>query len=275
MINRLKEGIAKMVFCYGVTQNLSSFFALIWYTKLFRFRRNSPKYRTLYNRYFKISLSIFPDKKIYVRTYAGDIDIFYEIFFKKIYQLPEMEMDKPVIIDAGANVGFATLYFFHKMADATIYCIEPDADNFAFLKKNLQTEIEKGKAIPVLAALSDIDGPVSLKSSALKYNTKITEELVSDEIPVSAYHVGSFLKKYGIGKTDLFKMDMEGAEENIFKGDISWLHNTANVLIEFHSKEIQMMCLEKLESQRFTCLPHPNRESTEVFFFKKSVSAIF
>ena len=268
---RSKEVFNKWVFCYSITQNLSSFFALIWYTKLYRFRRNSPKYKTLYNKYFKISLSLFPDKKIFIRTYAGDIDIFYEIFFKKVYELPAMKMNNPLIIDAGANVGFAALYFLYKMPDATIYCIEPDGDNFAFLEKNLQSEIDKGQAMPVLAALTNKNGFVNLKSSILKYNIRISEEFVSKEKTVTAYSIESFLKKNFIRKTDIFKIDVEGSEENIFKDDISWLQNTANVIIEFHSERIRKMCQGKLESQMFTYVPHPNRKNTEVFLFTKNV----
>lgn len=271
IIERSKEVFNKLIFCYSITQNLSSFFVLAWYTKLYRFRRNSPKYKTLYNKYFKISLSLFPDKKIFIRTYAGDIDIFYEIFLKKVYELPAMKMNNPLIIDAGANVGFATLYFLYKMPDATIYCIEPDEDNFAFLKKNLQSEIEKGQTRPVLAALTNKDGFVNLKSSVLKYNTEISEEFVSKEKIVTAYSIESFLKKNFIRKTDVFKIDIEGSEENIFEDDISWLQNTANVIIEFHSERIRRMCQGKLESQMFTCVPHPNRKNTEVFLFTKSV----
>ncbi|HUZ61735.1 MAG TPA: FkbM family methyltransferase [Hanamia sp.] len=271
IIQRSKEAFNKLIFCYSITQNFSSFFALAWYTKLFRFRRNSPKYKTLYNKFFKISLSLFPGKKIFIRTYAGDIDIFYEIFFKKVYELPEIKMDNPLIIDAGANVGFAALYFLNKMPDATIYCIEPDGDNFAFLEKNLQSEIEKGQAMPVLAGLTGQDGYVNLKSSILKYNTGISKEFVSKEKRVIAYSVESFLKKYFIRKADLLKIDIEGSEENIFKDDISWLQNTANVLIEFHSERIKKICLEKFESQKFIYIPHQKRENTEVFFFTKSV----
>ncbi|HET7117603.1 MAG TPA: FkbM family methyltransferase [Hanamia sp.] len=269
IIQRSKEIFKKLIFCYSITQNLSSFFILIWQTKLYRFRKNSPKYRALYNKYFKISLSLFPDKKTFIRTYAGDIDIFYEIFFKKVYELPEMKMNNPLIIDAGANVGFATLYFLFKMPDAIIYCVEPDADNFAFLKRNLQSEIKKDRVMPVMAALTDKDGYVNLQSRVFKYNTEIAKEFVPNEKTVIGYKVQSFLKKYDIRKTDLFKIDIEGAEENIFKEDISWLKNTANVIIEFHSEVSKKTCLEKLESQKFKCIPHRARKDTEVFFFTK------
>jgi len=270
IIQRSKEIFKKLIFCYSITQNLPSFFTLIWHSKLYRFRKNSPKYRILYNKYFKISLSLFPDKKIFIRTYAGDIDIFYEIFFKKVYEFPEMQMNNPTIIDAGANVGFGTLYFLFKKPEATIYCIEPDADNFAFLKKNLQSEIKKGQVMPVMAALTDKDGYVNLQSRRFKYNTEIAKAFSPDEKTVIGYKVQSFLKKYDITKAGLFKIDIEGAEENIFTENVSWLQHTENVIIEFHSERCEKICFEKFESQKFNFIPHRIMKDTKVFLFAKN-----
>jgi len=43
---------------------------------------------------------------------------------------------KPLIIDAGANIGAVTVYFALKMPSARIVAIEPAADNFAVLERN-------------------------------------------------------------------------------------------------------------------------------------------
>ena len=153
------------------------------------------------------------------------------------------------------------------MPDAIIYCIEPDPDNFIFLQRNLQAEITSGKVIPLLAALSDKDGSVNLKKSPLKYNTGITEESVENQEKIISYRVTTFLEKFNIKKVDLFKIDIEGAEESIFKADTSWLRNVGEVIIEFHSEEIKRVCFEKLISQKFNFQPHSSRMNTDVFHF--------
>ncbi len=88
ILSRIKEGVDKLIFCYSATKNFSSFLKLIWFTKLYRFRKKSTKYREYQNKFFCICLVMFPSKKIFLRIYAGDIDIFYEIFYRKIYELP-------------------------------------------------------------------------------------------------------------------------------------------------------------------------------------------
>lgn len=40
-----------------------------------------------------------------------------------------------VIVDAGANIGLASLFFANKYADAKIIAIEPEEHNFKILKK--------------------------------------------------------------------------------------------------------------------------------------------
>ncbi len=54
----------------------------------------------------------------------------------------------------------------------------------------------------------------------------------------------TFLKKFSIEKVNLFKIDIEGSEENIFKADVSWLSNVGEILIEFHSETIKKMGFE-------------------------------
>ena len=267
---RIKEAANKLIFCYTNTENFSSFMKIIWYTKLYSLRKKSTKLTKNQSKFFTICLKAFPGKKIFLRVYAGDIDIFYEIFYKKIYELP-FSLDEQVIIDAGANVGFATLYFLSRMPDATIYCIEPDPDNFFFLEKNLQDYISSGKAIPVMAGLYGEDGLMSLKRSHLKYNSAISDINDGNSHSVACYSVSVFFKNLNIDKADIFKIDIEGAEENIFRSDVSWLRVVSSVLIEFHSKRIEEICLEKLRAQKFDHIFHNARKNTSVYYFKKHV----
>ena len=269
ILERLKEAWNKFVFCYSVTKNFSSFFSLIFFTKLYRLRKKSARYKNRPDDHFSISLAAFPGKKIFLRIYAGDIDIFYEIFYKEIYQLSDW-LGKNVIVDVGANVGFATLYFLKQMPNATIYCIEPDPDNFPFLQKNLKAELESGKVKIILAGLSDRDGFMSLERNVLKYNSRLVENASENLVEVITYSVESFFKKFVDGKIDLLKMDIEGTEERIFENDISWLSNVEELLIEFHSEEIKKLCFEKLRSKNFHFEPQIKRRDTDVFMFRKN-----
>ena len=66
------------------------------------------------------------DWAFYLRTYTGDIRIFYEIFLERIYRLPVSVVRDPlVIVDAGASIGMAAAYFstVSLVDKCGIYCI--------------------------------------------------------------------------------------------------------------------------------------------------------
>ena len=105
-----------------------------------------------------------------------------------------------------------------------------------------------------------------MKEGAFKYNTAITGK-GENSFSAQTYTVLSFLKKFNIKNADLFKMDIEGAEEKIFAGDISWLKNISEIIIEFHSRVFKANCFEKLKSENFSYVPHGTRLCTEVFHF--------
>ena len=71
---------------------------------------------------------VYSGKKqlVYLRTYAGDIRMFYEIFLEQVYRLPPVvSFVNGIIVDAGANIGMAVMYFYGLFPEATVYCTEP------------------------------------------------------------------------------------------------------------------------------------------------------
>lgn len=269
-MRRLNEITDKFIFCYRVTGNIASFISLVWFTKMYHYRKGSDKYTKRHDKFFSIFLKDYPGKKIFLRIYAGDIEIFYEIFYKEIYKLASSK-NKHIIVDAGANVGLATLYFLKELPTASVFCIEPDSENFVFLKKNLQEEIDSGQVTTAMAAISGKDGFVNLMSRHFAYNSQIRDEHNDNSDIVVSYNPTTFFKKFNIDKVDLFKIDIEGAEEGIFKSDISWLNIVKEIIIEFHSPEIKKLCSNLLALHKFKLLPEAKREHTDVFHFKQDV----
>ena len=270
LMRRLKEVTDKFFFCYKATGNIASFISLVWFTKLYHYRKGSNKYINQHDKFFSIILKDYPGKKIYLRIYAGDIEIFYEIFYKEIYKLP-CTKNNNVIVDAGANVGFATLYFLKEVPNASVFCIEPDPENFVFLKKNLHEEIERGQVTIALAALSGKDGVVNLMSKHFKYNSQISDEYIGNSEEVVSFNPTTFFNKFNIERVDLCKIDIEGAEESIFKSDLSWLNIVKEIIIEFHSPQIAKLGFDQMSLQKFNLLPNAKRAHTDVFHFVKNV----
>ena len=136
------------------------------------------------------------------------------------------------IVDAGANTGSQAIRFFHHYQYLEkIISIEPDPDNFSFLKKNLNSP----KCININAALtSSLSDRVILKTNNynLVKNSKPTNfsELYETQLSqsgnadyVSSITMNEIVKKNGLSSIDFFKCDLNGFEKEVFKKNLEWI----------------------------------------------------
>ena len=167
----------KLFFCYAICADPGSFYRLVTNTKKYSRNKTGTGQR---NNEQPVAYRLKPrghEKTVQLRTFAGDIEIFYEIFWKKVYQHPVLkEYEVNTIADLGANIGMSSLYFSQQFPTAMIYAIEPDPSNFEILTFNLSEEILQSRLVPVRAAIYSEDGMVNLRQNARAYNTGITEE---------------------------------------------------------------------------------------------------
>jgi FkbM family methyltransferase len=217
----------------------SSFFRLVVNSKRFNSFQKKNTAAGLHKQALAIQYDIrykAATRNIYLRTYAGDIKMFYEILWEQVYWLPpSFTRTDAVIVDAGANIGMAGLYFSSRYPGAHIYCIEPGAGNFHLLQQNLAPEIQSGKVHAIQAALYSNDGETGIDDSGWAYNMAVNP-LQQQRVP--AITMGTFLQRNGLKKIDLLKIDVEGAEVFIFNTDTTWLQSVDTILIEIHSQQL-------------------------------------
>jgi FkbM family methyltransferase len=238
MIKWLKQAYSKFVFCLAVSNGIKTFFLLVINSKRFNsFQKNHTT--DIENQLLPIRYSLQLGSKkrtIYLRTYAGDIKMFYEIFWERVYRMPaSFQANNGIIVDAGANIGMAGLYFSLRFPHANVYCIEPAAENFRLLKMNLEGEIENGKVNAIQAALYSRDGTTGINNSGWAYNASVDDTATHS---VTAITINTFFRDNKLEKIDLLKIDIEGAEEFIFLSGTGWLQKVNTILIEIHSPEL-------------------------------------
>ena len=85
--------------------------------------------------------------------------MFVDIFIRNAYFF-EAKRSDPLIIDAGANIGMATLYFKFLYPKAKIIAFEPFGATFAVLMDNIELNNLKDVRL-VNSALSDHAGNLS------------------------------------------------------------------------------------------------------------------
>jgi FkbM family methyltransferase len=247
----MNKVLRKLSFAIHITAGIPSLLRLLWHSKKLRWSKTG--FIKPHTRQAQCSISIehtLGKRQLYLRTYVGDIDIFYEVFFKKIYALPaSVAKGIKTIVDLGANVGLSAIYFLQQYPQAYIVCVEPDESNFEMLTKNLQPEIASGKVKAMNVAAMGEDGFVSFESADAKYNSRVVPQGIEKNI--AAVSIPTLMQHCGIDRVNLLKIDVEGAEKYILSGDTAWLRKVDNILIELHSDEDHAVCMQAFQQYNF------------------------
>ena len=141
--------------------------------------------------------------------------LFVEIFIWQVYKFSRVG-SKPVIIDAGANIGVSVMYFKFFYPGAMITAIEPNPEAFSLLEKNIsQNKLENITLIP--ACLSDHTRGEMLSTgngSEILNGSISGKPLNGREVACKSIRLPHLLQEIN---PDLVKMDIEGAEKKIWK----------------------------------------------------------
>jgi len=165
----------------------------------------------------------------------GDLFVLYEILAFNAYRIsPTLVTPERVktIIDCGANIGIASLYFASIYPAARIYSVEADPENFAILKSNTMGE---PRIFPIHGCIvTTPEDTVLFNNLGPAWSRKLASgDTISGKISVPAITLDALLAKHEIDRVDLLKMDIEGAEREVLsKGD--YLGTVQHVIAELH-----------------------------------------
>ena len=174
-------------------------------------------------------------KQVMLRAGGSDIEVFKKIFIDREYRLP-FDARPGTILDLGANTGLATLFFRTQFPEAHIVAVEPDLANFAMLQRHLGGL--PGVEI-IQAAVWSHDGEITLTDPGIGSWAMRVEETSRDpggQCQVAALSMPSLLKHFPDGRVDLLKMDVEGAEKEVFETSVAWIQNIDAIVIELHDR---------------------------------------
>ncbi|HEY0054498.1 MAG TPA: FkbM family methyltransferase [Pedobacter sp.] len=199
-------------------------------------------------------------KTIYLRKSASDVEVAEQILFKQEY-LPLIDLIKinnlsvSNLVDAGANIGLATLFINSHFPNLKCICIEPGRDNYTLLLKNL--EASDTNAICKNAALWHKN-----EFLALDHNFRDGKEwslTVNDHTDakkdIQGITLNQLIVEHDLETIDILKIDIEGAERYILNkdlNDLTFLNRTKVIAIEIHDEfDIRESIYETLRTHNF------------------------
>ena len=186
------------------------------------------------------------ERRFYFRQGTTDQSVIHKVFQQHQYALhtlrrwPDLlnliarkagESRRPLVVDAGANIGASSLYFAIKIPSASVVAIEPAASNVDVLVQNvegLDVEVIRG-------ALSSRTGVSKITDPGPGYWGMRTEVVPHGIGGVANITIPELLGTHEAGLFPfLVKIDIEGAEKDVFSANTEWIPRTAVIMIELH-----------------------------------------
>lgn len=200
---------------------------------------------------FSIDLFFGDKKTFYYRSNSvGDKGVIEQIFQNQDYNIREWAQgqrlmnyyndasnDPFLIVDAGANIGASAVYFSNIFKNSVVFSIEPVISNFQILEINTKHHLNK---VNYLGALSNADGVMSIEDPGISdwgFRTTPVDNLAPNLTnTVKCISPPTIFEDPRIAGAIplIFKIDIEGAENELFSGDVSWMTKFPLIIIELH-----------------------------------------
>jgi len=190
---------------------------------------------------------------VHLRVRTSDLAVYHHILLEREYEV-SLPFSPRTIVDVGANIGLTTISYANQYPDAKIVAIEPKDANFAALVMNVAPY---PNVVPIHAALWNKDGEVAIRDVGGDWECQVCEGSGCRAITMR-----TLMAEAGIDLIDLLKVDVEGAEKEIFL-DCDWMDRVRVLIVELHDR-FKPGCREAVEGAAKGFRQH---ESGELTFF--------
>jgi FkbM family methyltransferase len=179
------------------------------------------------------------------RLNRGDIQVLREIWLDEVYMPPPEAAGLQTVVDLGANIGFTSVYLFRRLNARHVTAVEPDPANVRILERNLrQNDV---CATVISAAVGPVDGLATFRRDRASNRGRLETD---GDLNVSVISMNQLLNHVPQPDSRVFlKVDIEGGEEQLFTGDLSWLGRFDCLMAELHPEVADMRRITTLIEQ--------------------------
>src|SRR5579863_320629 len=182
---------------------------------------------------------------------SSDAIALYDVLVTQEYAIGANLRSPAFIIDGGANVGMASLYFLNRYPSARVVAVEPDDANLEICRMNLAPY---GNRVTLIhGAIWKSAGRLSLEAGQQEWVNRVRDDQSGS---VEAFALTSLIG-LGDGKVDLLKLDIEGSELEVFGPEAQeWLPVVRNIAIELHGEDRKDHFFAALQGYRYDLSLH-------------------
>lgn len=188
---------------------------------------------------WRIHLRRWPSP-IYGRFGSSDIEVFRQVFIDEEHAWADgifPANDDILILDCGANIGLASIYFLRLYPRAQIWAVEPDERNFAMLAANLMPF--QSHVTLLNAGLWSHEGFLKCIDhqyrDGMEWSRQVQECSQGTTGGVAATTIDNLLAAANRDRIDILKIDIEGAEAVVFSDEkAGWWDQVDTIAVELH-----------------------------------------
>jgi FkbM family methyltransferase len=170
-----------------------------------------------------------------------------DIFVNRSYEIPAPAGRSLRLVDAGANVGLAAVFWKWRYGNFRYLGFEPDPAIAACCRENLRAWEIDGEVVE--AAVAGREGEIGFQSDGADGGHTVA---AGASLRVPARVLSGFLRE----EVDLLKIDIEGAEGEVLREIESSLPHVRALFVEWHSRPGQPgmgAAVAQLETAGFDC----------------------
>lgn len=162
------------------------------------------------------------------------------------------------MIDAGAFIGDTSAWYLSRYPNLKIWALEPNLLNHSLAERNLAPYGDRAAVLPLALAARQGSIPFAGDGTGGKIGIEGLE--------VTTTTVPHLLSRIPTGRVDVLKIDIEGAELDVFtNGAEAWLDRVGLIVVELHGPEIERAVLNVLDRSFFEA-----RQYRSVWYCKKT-----
>lgn len=169
----------------------------------------------------------------------ADNQIFNYVILRRCYWGIANKNEVRRIIDLGSHIGLSAVSFLSEYPDAELLAVEPDSDNFSLLVENTTLYNSGTRRVHCYnsAVYSEVTDLFLTDPKSGSHGFQMVAQSSGESSKVMrTVTVNDLLKKHGWNNVDIIKINIEGAEKELFESNTEWLARTKYLIVETHDR---------------------------------------